>query len=177
MLQWISQVSFLRLGRINTSASIPHVLCFSFLTSLLPSVSPSFSPSSCDRTFERACRLTHSERITRSSRHRAFLCSRDLARICIRANWLSLVWDLLTLNMVLEAVIPVSCFRSTGQIRQCALRMSRYVASITFTTTWGEIIWTLGYSIALKWQSPFSGRGLVAGPVNGYISVYIHWLP
>ena len=42
--------------------------------------------------------------------------------------------------------------------------------------TWGEIIWTLGYSIALKWLSLFSGHWLVAGPVNGYISVCIHQL-
>ena len=77
--------------------------------------------------------LTHLERITRSSRHRAFLRSRDLERIYRRANWLSLVRDLPTLHMVLEAAIPVSCCHSTGHTRSCALRMSRYVASITFT--------------------------------------------
>ena len=35
MLQWISDVSFPRLRCINSSASIPHVLCSSFLPSLL----------------------------------------------------------------------------------------------------------------------------------------------
>ena len=105
----------------------------SFLPSVSPSFSPSISPSSCNKTFERARQLTHSERITRSSCHHAFLHSRGLARICICANWLSLVRDLPTLNMVLEAAIPVSCFRCTGQTRPCMLRMSRYVASIAFT--------------------------------------------
>ena len=33
MLQWISLVGFPRLGHINSSASIPHILCFSFLPS------------------------------------------------------------------------------------------------------------------------------------------------
>ena len=37
-------------------------------------------------------------------------------------------------------------------------------------------LWTLGHSIVLEWLSPFSGQWLVAGPVNGYISVCIHWL-
>ena len=27
-----------------------------------------------------------------------------------------------------------------------------------------------------RWPSPFPGQWLVAGPVSGYISVYIHWL-
>ena len=62
------------------------------------------------------------------------LCSLDLARICIRANYLSLVRDLPSSNM-LEAAISVSLFRSTGQTRSCALWMPRYVASITFTVT------------------------------------------
>ena len=100
--------------------------------SFLLSVSLSFCPSSCNKTFKRDCRLTHSERITRSSRHRAFLHSRDLTRICIRANWLLLVRDL-TLNMVLGAAIPVSRFHSIGQTCPCALLMSRYVASNIFT--------------------------------------------
>ena len=51
-----------------------------------PSISPSFSPSNCNKTFKRAHQLTHSERITCSSRHHAFLCLQDLERICIRAN-------------------------------------------------------------------------------------------
>ena len=37
-------------------------------------------------------------------------------------------------------------------------------------------MWALGHSIVLKWLSPFSGQRLVADPVNGYISVSIHWL-
>ena len=45
MLQWILQVGFPRLGRINSSASISRVLCFSFLPSFLPSVRPSVRPS------------------------------------------------------------------------------------------------------------------------------------
>ena len=40
--------------------------------------------------------------------------------------------------------------------------------------SWGEIIWTLEHSIIFKWQSPLTGQWLVAGWVNGYISVYIH---
>ena len=121
ILQWIWQVSFPRLVHINMSASY----------SLFPVL---FLPSSCNKTFERAHQLIHSEKkITRSSCHRAFLCSPDLERICIHANWLSLVRDLPMLHIVLEAAIPVSCFHSTGQTCPCALRMSRYVASITFT--------------------------------------------
>ena len=42
--------------------------------------------------------------------------------------------------MVLEVAIPVSRFRSTGQTRPCVLRMSRYIASITFTGRCNEII-------------------------------------
>ena len=60
------------------------------------------------------------------------LCSWDLARICIHANYLSLVRDLPSSNM-LEAAISVSLFHSTSQTRLCALRVPRYVASITFT--------------------------------------------
>ena len=104
-------------------------LALLFLVSFFPPVSLSLSPSSCNKTFS----SVDSERITHFSRHRAFLRSRDLETICTRANWLSLVRDLPMLHMVLEAAIPVSCFYSTGQTRPCALRMCRYVASITFT--------------------------------------------
>ena len=38
MLPWISLVSFPRLGRINSSVSIPRVQCFSFLPSVRPSL-------------------------------------------------------------------------------------------------------------------------------------------
>ena len=73
LLQWISQISFPRLVRNNTSASYS-----SFPVLFLPS----FSPSSCNKTFERACQFIHSERkMTRSSHHHAFLCSPDLERI------------------------------------------------------------------------------------------------
>ena len=34
-------------------------------------------------------------------------------------------------------------------------------------------IW--GYSTIRRWPSPFSGQWLVAGPLSGHISVYIHW--
>ena len=107
---------------------------FSFLPSfsLLPSLSflPSFLPSaSCNNTF--VGRRTQKESSLPAVTVR-ILCSRDLARICIRANYLSLVQDLPSSNM-LEAAISVSPFRSTSQTRSCALRMSRYVASITFT--------------------------------------------
>ncbi len=104
MLQWIPQVSFPRLVRINTSTSYPS----------FPSVSPSFSPSSCNETFMRAHQLIHSERIPHSSHHRAFISSPDLERICIRANQLSPVRDLPTLHIVLEAAISVYCFYSTA---------------------------------------------------------------
>ena len=123
------------------------------------SISLSFSPSSCNKTFERARQLTHSERITRSSRHHAFLRSWDLETICIRANWLSLVRDFPTLHMVLEAAIPVSCFYSTGQTRLCALRMSRYVASITFT-------WNI--KSCLKYKQPCSDFELVSAMSISY---------
>ena len=39
-----------------------------------------------------------------------------------------------------------------------------------------EILWTLENSIMHIWLSPFSWQWLVAGPVNGYISVYIYRL-
>ena len=52
LLQWISQISFPRLVHINTSSSY----------SLFPVLFlPSFSPSSCNRTFEHARQLIHSE--------------------------------------------------------------------------------------------------------------------
>ena len=60
------------------------------------------------------------------------LCLWDLTRICICANYLLLVRDLPSSNM-LEAAISVLLFRSTSQTRSCALQMPRYVASITFT--------------------------------------------
>ena len=40
---------------------------------------------------------------------------------------------------MLEAAISVSLFRSTSQTRSCALRMPRYVASITFTLQIGNM--------------------------------------
>ena len=71
--------------------------------------------------------------MTPSSRHRMFIWSPNLERICIRANLLSLVQDHPTLHIVLEAAISVSCFYSTGQTRPCTLWIFRYFASITFT--------------------------------------------
>ena len=47
--------------------------------------------------------------MTPSSRHRAFICSPDLERICIRANRLSLVRDHATLHIVLEEISHI-CF-------------------------------------------------------------------
>ena len=34
----------------------------------------------------------------------------------------------------------------------------------------------IGHSIDLKWLGPSPEQWLVAGPVNGYISVRMHWL-
>ena len=129
-------------GRIDSSASVPRVLRFSYSLALslflLPSVFlsssvsllPSFLPSaSCNNTF--VGRRTQKESSLPAVTVR-ILCSRDLARICIRANYLSLVRDLPSSNM-LEAAISVFSFRSISQTRLCALRMSRYVTSITFT--------------------------------------------
>ena len=122
LLQWISQISFPRLVCITMSSSY----------SLFPVPFPSFLPSSCNKTFERARQLIHSERITRSSCHGVFISSPDLERICIRANRLSLVQDLPMLHVVLEAAISVSWSYTTGQTRLCTLWSSKYVESITF---------------------------------------------
>ena len=133
-------------GRIHSSVSVPHVLHFSFisLSCSLP-LSPSFRlslsfrlfpsflpPPSCNNTF--VGRLTQKESSLPAVTVR-ILCSYDLARMCIRANYLSLVQDLPWSNM-LEAAISVSPFRSTSQTRLCVLRMSRYVAFIIFTVSY-----------------------------------------
>ena len=91
------------------------------ISCLFPSFLPSFSPSSCNKTFERARQLIHSEKITPSSHHCAFISLPDLKRICIHANRLSPVQDLPILHIVLEAAISVSRFYSTGQTHSCML--------------------------------------------------------
>ena len=109
---------------LSLSPSISFVPSFSLLPFL------SFLPSpSCSNTF--VGRRTQKESSLPAVTVR-ILCSRDLARICILANYLSLVRDLPSSNM-LEVAISVSPFRSTSQTRSCALRIPRYVASITFT--------------------------------------------
>ena len=116
MLQWISLVGF---PRLNSSASIPRVLCFSFLPSFRPSVRPSLLQVVMTLSSVHVGWLAQKKSPVPAVTVR-FLRSRCLARISIRANWLSLVRDLSTLHMVLEAAIPVSRFRSTGQARPCA---------------------------------------------------------
>ena len=93
LLQWILQISFSRLVRITTSSSYSSAPVL-FL--------PSFSPSSCNKTFKHARQLIHSERITRSSCHRAFISSPDLERICICTNRLLPVRDLPKLHIVVS---------------------------------------------------------------------------
>ena len=119
------------LSRASVNDNVKLILGFTFKNSFLAlSLSPSFHLSpSCNNTF--VGRLTQKESSLPAVTVR-ILRSRDFARICIYANYFSLVQDLPLLNM-LEAAISVSCFCSTSQKRPCALWMSRYVASITFT--------------------------------------------
>ena len=107
-------------------------LSFSPSLSLSFSLFPSLLPSSFNRLRVYSSIDSLRKKKTPSSRHRAFICSPDLERICIRANRLWLVRDHPTLHIVLEATISVSCFYSTDQTRPCTLWISRYVASITF---------------------------------------------
>ena len=129
-------------GRIDSSASVPLSPAL-FLLSLSFSFLPSFSllPSpSCNTAFVglRTKKVLSFPAVTVR-----ILCSRDLARICICANYLSLVRDLPSSNM-LKTTISVSPFRSTSQTRSCALRMPRYIASITFTS-----LYPIGYTFLL----------------------------
>ena len=130
MLQWISQVSFRAhwLDSFCPSCPVLFLLSLSCSFSFLPSLSFLLSPS-FNKIF--VGRLTQKESSLPALTVR-ILRSWDLARICISANYLSVIWDLPLSNM-LEAAISVSCFCSTSQTRLCALRMSRYVVSITFT--------------------------------------------
>ena len=133
------------LSRADVNNNVKSILGFPFPNSCLfnvhltlPSFLPSFLPSpSYNNTF--VGRRTQKESSLPAVTVR-ILCSRDLARICKRANYLSLVWDLPSSNM-LEAAISVSFFRSTSQTRPCALRMARYVASIIFTEIPRELRW------------------------------------
>ena len=133
-------------GRIDSSVLSLFLLRCSFSLALslflLPSISlsflfspsflPSFLPSlSCNKFVGRR---TQNKNPCYAVTVR-ILCSWDLVRICIRANYLSLVRDLPSSNM-LEAAISVSLFCSTSQARSCALWMPRYVASITFTCSY-----------------------------------------
>ena len=123
-LRWIWQVSFRAywLERSCPSCPVLFLLSRSLLPSFLLQVVTTLS--SVDALRKKSSFPAVTVRI---------LCSRDLARICIRANYLSLVRDLPSSNM-LEAAISVYSFRSISQTRPCALRMSRYVAFITFTS-------------------------------------------
>ena len=113
----------------------------SFRLSLSFRLSPCFLPSPSCNTF--VSQLTQKESLLPAVTMR-ILCSRDLARICIRANYLSLVQDLPLSNM-LEPAISISPFHSTSQARPCVLQMSRYVASITFTEASSTIFLSLWY--------------------------------
>ena len=116
-LRWILQVNFRAywlkrfcpscpaLSPTSLSLSPSFRLSLSFRLSFLPSVRPS---PSCNNTF--VGRRTQKESSLPAVTVR-ILCSRDLARICIRANYLSLVRDLPSSNM-LEAAISVSSFRT-----------------------------------------------------------------
>ena len=113
--------------------------CFLFLVSFpLPSLllSLSFSPSFL-QVLTDSLHIRQLIHWKKKKKWRAFICSPDLERICIRANRLSLVRDHQTLHIALEAAISVSCFYSTGKTRPCTLWISRYVASITFKVTKG----------------------------------------
>ena len=95
---------------LSLSLSLAFLPSFSLLSFL------SFLPSpSCNTTFLGRC--TQKESFPTVTVR--ILCSRDLARICIRANYLSQVRDLPSSNM-LETAIFVSAFRSTSQTRSCA---------------------------------------------------------
>ena len=121
-------------GCIDPSALSLFLLRCSFSLALSPSFRLSPSPSG-SRLPSLSCNKFVRRRTQNKSSLPAvtmrILCSWDLARICIRANYPSLVRDLPSSNM-LEAAILVSLFRSTSQTRSCALRMPRYVAFITF---------------------------------------------
>ena len=118
-LRWISQVRLLTQVLLSL-----FLLRFSFSLSFSFLLSPN-----CNTVFvsRRTQKVSSFPAVTVR-----ILCSRDLARICIRANYLSLVRDLPSSN-ILETAISVSPFRSTSQTGLCALHMPRYVASITFT--------------------------------------------
>ena len=103
-LRWISHISF-RAYWFECSLPLSPWL---FLLSRSRSLSPSFLRSfSCNKFVGRR---TQNKNPCYAVTVR-ILCSWDLARICIRANYLSLVRDLPSSNM-LEAAISVSLLRS-----------------------------------------------------------------